>query len=84
VALVPVTTNPADYAPGDIDSHRLQGPYRTRVAIGSDRTTGTAADRDPLAIHNRGLGMQEGDCLFAAHITGHYRYNPKILPNLDP
>ncbi len=73
---LPVTANPADYAPGDIVSYRLPGPYPTHIAIVSDRMAGSAAGQRPLVIHNRGQGVQEEDWLFSAQITGHYRYDP--------
>jgi uncharacterized protein YijF (DUF1287 family) len=31
-----------------------------------------------LIVHNIGFGPKEEDFLFAAQITGHYRYQPKL------
>lgn len=71
---LPVTQNPTDYLPGDIVSFRLPGPYPTHIAIVSDRLMSTPTVPRPLVIHNRGEGVAEEDWLFAAQITGHYRY----------
>lgn len=68
---LPVTLNTADYLAGDIVSYHLEGPFPTHIAIVSDRLAPSAR---PLVIHNRGQGVQEEDWLFAAKITGHYRY----------
>lgn len=72
---LPITDNPDDYLPGDIVSYYVPtGNFSTtHIAIVSDRkATGGA----PLIIHNRGLGVQEENRLFAEKITGHYRYWP--------
>jgi len=72
---LPITTDPADYRPGDIVSYYVPTGWfsKTHIAIVSDRT---ATGGVPLIIHNRGYGVQEENRLFAEKITGHYRYWP--------
>ncbi len=64
-----VTSEPADYRPGDVVSWMLPGNL-PHIGILSDRL---AADGHPLVLHNIGRGAQEEDMLFAAPITGHCR-----------
>ena len=64
-----VTSDPADYQPGDVVSWMLPGNL-PHIGILSDRMT---AQGHPLVLHNIGRGAQEEDMLFAAPITGHYR-----------
>jgi uncharacterized protein len=70
-----VSTNPKDYKPGDIVTFHLAHGWfsNTHVAIVSDKVT---SDGIPLVIHNRGLGVQEENWLFAEKITGHFQYRP--------
>ncbi len=77
---LPITTDPADYLPGDIVSYYVPTGWfsKTHIAIVSDRK---ATDDVPLVIHNRGYGVQEENRLFAEKITGHYRYWPGAAPN---
>ena len=72
---LPVTKNAADYKPGDIVTFHLPNGWfsKTHVAIVSNKNS---ANGTPLIIHNRGLGVQEEDWLFAEKITGHYEYRP--------
>jgi uncharacterized protein len=62
----PVTTDPANYQPGDIVWIKLPLDH---TGIVSDRTV----DGRPLLIHNVGRGAQEEDVLFSWNIVGHYR-----------
>jgi hypothetical protein len=72
---LPITDDPADFQAGDVVSYYVPtGRFsKTHIAIVSDRK---ATDGVPLIIHNRGLGVQEENRLFAEKITGHYRYWP--------
>lgn len=69
---LPVTTNAADYHPGDIVTCLL-GDTLPHIMIVSDRKN---SDGVPLIIHNIGSGTQEEDELFTFTLTGHYR--PKL------
>lgn len=66
---VPVTKNPADYAPGDLVTC-LVGGSLPHIMIVSDCRNEAG---EPLIIHNIGLGTQEEEGLFAFELTGHYR-----------
>jgi uncharacterized protein YijF (DUF1287 family) len=72
-AALPVTRRAADYQPGDIVTYDLPDGWFSKTHIGI-----VAAEKTllgvPLLIHNRGWGVQAEDWLFAARITGHYRY----------
>lgn len=73
---LPRTTNPDDYAPGDIVTYHVpDGRHsKTHIAIVSDRKTTSGV---PYVIHNRGWGVQEEDWLFENAITGHFRFAPQ-------
>ena len=70
---LPITTNPADYRPGDIVTWNL-------VAKGDIPHIGIVTDRRsrdgtrPLLMHNIGGGQVLEDVLFGWRITGHFRY----------
>ena len=70
---LPITTNPADYKPGDLVTYNMPKGWlsKTHIAI-------VAAEKSPagvpLVVHNRGWGVQAEDWLFAEKITGHFRY----------
>jgi uncharacterized protein len=69
-AAVPVTTNDADYAAGDIVMWKVGGLDHTGLmadtkAAGTDRL---------LVVHNIGNGTQMEDILFQYPIVGHFRY----------
>ncbi len=66
---LPVTKNPADYAPGDVVTCLIGGSL-PHVMIVSDRK---GDDGVPLIIHNIGSGTQEEEGLFDFTITGHFR-----------
>ncbi|MEO1282801.1 MAG: DUF1287 domain-containing protein [Pseudomonadota bacterium] len=76
---LPVSKKPEDYLPGDLVTYHVpDGTFsKTHIAIVSDRKTWSGT---PMVIHNRGFGVQEEDWLFAAKITGHFRY--KGRPNI--
>ena len=71
---LPVSSNGADYAPGDIVTWNLRssGSPLPHVGIVSDKKS--ADGKRPLLIHNIGSGAQEEDMLFEYKITGRYRY----------
>jgi len=66
---LPVTSQPADYKPGDIVTSLLP-PNLPHIMIVSDKKTLFGR---PLVIHNIGSGTQEEDVLFEYKLTGHYR-----------
>ncbi|HXF55606.1 MAG TPA: DUF1287 domain-containing protein [Hyphomicrobiaceae bacterium] len=68
-----ISDDPRDYLPGDIVTYHLPDGWfsNSHIAIVSDRMAPSGA---PFVIHNRGFGVQLEDWLFAARITGHYRY----------
>ena len=68
---LPVTTNEADYRPGDIITNLPFG--RTHIAIVGDRKSWLSGRL--MVIQNGGLGAREDDELFAYPLTGHYRYS---------
>ncbi|HYY42673.1 MAG TPA: DUF1287 domain-containing protein [Pyrinomonadaceae bacterium] len=79
-AQLPVTTNAADYAPGDIVTWDLSGG-QTHIGIVVDVPSDEDAARYQI-MHNIGAGPQIQDVLFAWQITGHYRYTgPSAPPN---
>ncbi|KQZ65122.1 hypothetical protein ASD67_07460 [Sphingopyxis sp. Root1497] len=69
-ARLPVSTDPADWRPGDIFTAMTGGRF-PHTGIVSDRTS--AAGR-PLIIHNIGRGAREEDALFDHPLTGHFRW----------
>jgi uncharacterized protein YijF (DUF1287 family) len=71
-AALPVTNNPADYAPGDIVTWDLGGG-QTHIGIVVDVPSDEDATRYQI-MHNIGAGPQIQDVLFSWQITGHYRY----------
>jgi uncharacterized protein YijF (DUF1287 family) len=72
-----VSSDPHDYAPGDIvtwDLTPLGHPLPHIGIVGDQRSPD---GKRPLMIHNIGQGAQEEDMLFDYKITGHYRYAVK-------
>ena len=65
----PITTDAADYQPGDVVTWNLGGGI-THIGIVSDAKNATG---QPLVIHNIGQGTHEENVLFAFKIIGHYR-----------
>jgi uncharacterized protein YijF (DUF1287 family) len=70
-AALPVSSDGADYRPGDVVSQKLPDG-RPHIGIVSARLNG--AGTAPLVIHNIGRGAREEDVLFAYEITGRYRF----------
>ena len=68
---LPITQNPADYAPGDIVAWDL-GQNITHIGIVVDQRT--ADGKRPLVVHNIGAGPRMEDMLFNYKIIGHFRY----------
>jgi uncharacterized protein YijF (DUF1287 family) len=68
--ILPKSSNPADYAPGDLVTWDLGG--------GIDHIGMVVDRRGPsgryMVVHNIGRGPQMEDVLFDWRITGHYRY----------
>jgi uncharacterized protein YijF (DUF1287 family) len=69
-ARLPVSSDPADWRPGDIFTSMTGGRF-PHTGIVSDRRT--AAGR-PLVIHNIGRGAREEDALFDHPLTGRFRW----------
>lgn len=68
---VSISTDAADYLPGDFDTWRLDGGLPHIGIISAQRS----ADRQrPLIIYNIGNGARIEDVLFAWKINGHYRW----------
>ena len=69
-AALPLTSDPAAFAPGDIVSFRLAGNGLPHIGIVAETT---APDGTPLVTHNIGWGTQTENILFDHPITGHFR-----------
>jgi uncharacterized protein YijF (DUF1287 family) len=67
-ASLAVTSDPAEYLPGDIVTWMLPGNL-PHIGILSDQMAGD----HPQVLHNIGAGAREEDRLFDFPITGHYR-----------
>jgi uncharacterized protein len=74
-AEVPVTSDPADYQPGDVVTWLLPGGL-AHIGVVSDRVGDSGA---PMVLHNIGQGAQEEDRLFGFEVTGHYRVGAGML-----
>lgn len=71
--ILPLSTDPDHYLPGDIVCWNLGGAV-THIGIVSDEIgedTGL-----PLIVHNIGRGQVIEDMLFDYQLIGHYRYQP--------
>jgi uncharacterized protein YijF (DUF1287 family) len=68
--VLPVTTNPSDYRPGDIVSWRLPGG-QPHIGLVTDRS---GASGRPLVVHNIGQGVRVEDMLFDFKVVGHFRF----------
>jgi len=69
-----VTTDPADYRPGDFVTLELPGGRLPHIGIVS--TQRSPGGRRFMIVHNIGAGTQIEDVLFdpgMGRITGHYR-----------
>lgn len=74
-ARLPISDQPADYAPGDIVAWNLKGPggWLPHIGVVTDQI---GENGRPLIVHNIGAGPQLEDVLFAWPLTGRYRYRP--------
>jgi uncharacterized protein YijF (DUF1287 family) len=68
---IAVSSQPADYLPGDIVSWRLPNGLAHIGIVTDQRVNGGDT---PLIVHNIGRGAQEENVLFAWPQTGHYRW----------
>ncbi len=76
-AEVALTSDPADFLPGDIVTSMLPGNL-PHVMIVTDRPGRDA----PLVVHNIGAGTRVEDALFDYPLTGHYRPGAQVLARL--
>lgn len=74
-----LSTRPADYKAGDIVTWKLKSG-RPHIGVVSDKTDRSGR---PLVIHNIGRGARLEDVLFAAPITGHFRFWPNSSKRSD-
>ena len=70
---LPVTSNPADYQPGDLITCTVAGrlPHVAIVVPAPD------GGDTPWIVHNIGGGPKLENRLFEFPLTGHFRYHPK-------
>lgn len=66
-----LSSNPADYTPGDIVTWDL-GRGLTHIGIVVNERS--ADNKRYLVVHNIGRGQEVSDCLFSYKIIGHYYY----------
>ncbi|MFC3181276.1 DUF1287 domain-containing protein [Cypionkella sinensis] len=78
-AELPVTSDAADYQPGDVVTWLLPGNLPHIGLISDSRS---ADGTRPQVLHNIGAGAQEEDRLFDFPITGHYRLGPDAVAQL--
>lgn len=67
----PITSNPADYLPGDVVCWNLGGGL-THIGLVINRKS--TDNKRNLIVHNIGNGQVQEDCLFNFKIIGHYRF----------
>lgn len=75
----PISTDPADFQPGDIVATMLPGNL-PHILIVTHRAS--ADGQRPLIVHNIGAGTRVEDRLFEYPITGHFRLTPEVLSQL--
>ncbi len=80
-AMLPVTSDPDDYRPGDLVTWSLPGS-RPHIGIVAARRSDDGSR--PLVIHNIGAGPAIEDVLFRFPVTGHYRYHGAENVSQDP
>jgi uncharacterized protein YijF (DUF1287 family) len=68
--VLPVSSDPADYAPGDVVVWDLVAGHVGMVMDREDPRSGR-----PLLLHNVGRGPMIEDVLFSWPVLGHYRYD---------
>jgi uncharacterized protein YijF (DUF1287 family) len=71
---LPVSADPATYAPGDLVTWNLAASGKPVPHIGIVTFQRSGDGKRPLIVHNIGAGARIEDTLFAFRITGHYRY----------
>jgi uncharacterized protein YijF (DUF1287 family) len=77
-SVLPITDNPQDYSPGDLVTWMLPGNL-PHIGIVTDRKR--TGSKNPMIVHNIGLGPKLEDMLFDYPITGHFRYTPDTYKN---
>lgn len=70
---LPLSTEAADYKPGDIVTWNLSAGL-THIGVVSAQKARRSGQ--PLIVHNIGAGPQLEDVLFSYEMTGHYRFKP--------
>ncbi len=78
-ASLPITSDPADFQPGDVLTWMLPGNL-AHIGILTDQAGASGA---PMVLHNIGRGAQEEDRLFDFPITGHYRIAPEARARME-
>lgn len=73
--VLPITTQPDDYRPGDLVTWRLTGSNLPHIGVVSDQK---AESGNYKIIHNIGWGPKIDDMLFDHKIQGHYRFFPSL------
>jgi len=74
--LLEITSNAADYLPGDLVTWLIPGNI-PHIGIVIDERSKDG--KRPLIVHNIGEGPKVNDVLFEYKITGHYRYAGKVM-----
>ena len=69
---LPISSDPADFEPGDVVTWDLDGRGTTHIGLISNARD--AASGRHLIVHNIGGGTNAEDRLFDWKITGHFRY----------
>ncbi|MEZ5778116.1 MAG: DUF1287 domain-containing protein [Paracoccaceae bacterium] len=77
-AQVTLTSDPADFLPGDIVTSRLPGNLPHIMIVG-DRL---AADGTLMVVHNIGAGARVEDALFDYPLKAHFRLTPEVMARL--
>jgi uncharacterized protein len=77
-AALAVSTNEADYKPGDLVTWVLPGNLPHIGLVSDQMVAGTLR---PQVLHNIGRGPEEEDSLFKYPITGHYRFRLNVQAN---
>lgn len=75
---IAMTSDPANYRPGDIVAWNLRGDssgWLPHIGIVTDRM---ASSGRPLIVHNIGAGPRLEDVLFEWKMTGHYRLDDRF------
>lgn len=80
---LPLSSDPANFLPGDIVSWNLRGDagYLPHIGVVTEMK---AASGRPLVVHNIGAGPRLEDALFSWLITGHFRVAALVGDRGDP